>query len=58
MFEGDISQLIQNCFRRVPVRMKVYPGLPHAFWIFPEISTTQVAEKDLLEGVQWLIDQL
>ncbi|QKX62839.1 uncharacterized protein TRUGW13939_10004 [Talaromyces rugulosus] len=42
----------------VPVKVKVYPGLPHAFWIFPDISTTQIAEDDLLEGVKWLVKQI
>jgi acetyl esterase len=43
---------------RVPVKVKIYSGLPHAFWIFPDISTTQIAEDDLLEGVKWLVKQI
>lgn len=41
---------------RVPVRVKIYSGLPHAFWIFPDISATAAAEDDLLEGIKWLIN--
>ncbi|OAA59738.1 alpha/beta hydrolase fold-3 domain protein [Niveomyces insectorum RCEF 264] len=41
----------------VPTRVNVYPGLPHAFWIFPEISATQTAAQDLVRGVRWLLDR-
>ncbi|KAL1893518.1 hypothetical protein Sste5346_006346 [Sporothrix stenoceras] len=40
----------------VPVRVNVYSGVPHAFWIFPEMTKTQVAAKELQSGVQWLLD--
>ncbi|CAK7204029.1 hypothetical protein SEUCBS139899_006780 [Sporothrix eucalyptigena] len=40
----------------VPIRVNVYSGVPHAFWIFPEISKTQVAAKDLISGVKWLLE--
>lgn len=40
----------------VPVRVNVYGGVPHAFWIFPEITKTQVAARDLQDGVQWLLE--
>ncbi|KAJ5669904.1 uncharacterized protein N7477_005267 [Penicillium maclennaniae] len=39
----------------VPVRVNIYPGLPHAFWLFPEISTTEIAARDLVEGMKWLL---
>ncbi len=41
---------------RVPVRTNVYPGVPHAFWLFPEVPLTLVAYNDLIEGVKWLVD--
>ncbi|CAK7233898.1 hypothetical protein SCUCBS95973_008751 [Sporothrix curviconia] len=40
----------------VPIRVNVYAGMPHAFWIFPEISKTHVAAKELLGGVKWLLE--
>ncbi|CAK7213536.1 hypothetical protein SBRCBS47491_001834 [Sporothrix bragantina] len=40
----------------VPIRVNVYAGMPHAFWIFPEISKTQVAAKELTNGVKWLLE--
>lgn len=43
---------------RVAVRVNVYPGLPHVFWIFPEISASQTAWRDLLEGVKWLVGKI
>ncbi|PYI11738.1 hypothetical protein BO78DRAFT_413547 [Aspergillus sclerotiicarbonarius CBS 121057] len=41
----------------VPLRVAVYPGMPHAFWIFPELSTTKAATQDLISGVKWLVSQ-
>lgn len=40
----------------VPIRVNVYSGVPHAFWIFPEIKKTQVAAEELQTGLQWLLD--
>lgn len=56
--EVIVHILIFDSLSRVPVRVNIYSGLPHAFWIFPDISTTQVAENDLLEGVRWLVNQI
>ncbi|PWY94622.1 alpha/beta hydrolase fold-3 domain protein [Aspergillus sclerotioniger CBS 115572] len=44
---------LERC--RVPLRVAVYPGMPHAFWIFPELSTTKAATQDLIDGVRWLL---
>jgi acetyl esterase len=42
----------------VPVRVNVYQGLPHAFWIFPEISTSGQAAQELLDGIDWLLKEI
>ncbi|GCB22916.1 carboxylesterase NlhH [Aspergillus awamori] len=39
----------------IPVRVAVYSGMPHAFWIFPELTTTKTATQDLIDGVRWLM---
>ncbi|RAL03912.1 alpha/beta hydrolase [Aspergillus ibericus CBS 121593] len=39
----------------VPLRVALYPGMPHAFWIFPELSTTKAATQDLISGLRWLL---
>lgn len=41
----------------VPVRVNVYSGVPHAFWIFPELAKTQTALKDMMQGVKWLLEE-
>lgn len=56
-FSVPIYYLLINEFGRIPVRVNVYSGLPHAFWIFPEISTTAVAADHLVEGVKWLLSR-
>jgi len=41
---------------KVPVKMDMYPGLPHAFFVFPLESAKKCA-ADLLRGIQWLAEQ-
>ncbi|GKZ45447.1 hypothetical protein AbraIFM66951_008085 [Aspergillus brasiliensis] len=41
----------------IPVRVAVYSGMPHAFWIFPELTTTKTATQDLVTGVRWLMSE-
>ncbi|RAK87662.1 alpha/beta hydrolase fold-3 domain protein [Aspergillus costaricaensis CBS 115574] len=44
--------------RGTPVRVAVYPGMPHAFWIFPELTTTRTATQDMINGARWLISEV
>ncbi|RDH18589.1 hypothetical protein M747DRAFT_240581, partial [Aspergillus niger ATCC 13496] len=37
------------------MRVAVYSGMPHAFWILPELTTTKTATQDLIDGVRWLM---
>ncbi|KAH6976581.1 Alpha/Beta hydrolase protein, partial [Ilyonectria destructans] len=39
---------------KVPVRVSVYPGLPHGFTLFP-IKTKDESDQDLIQAVKWLI---
>ncbi|OJZ88638.1 hypothetical protein ASPFODRAFT_205751 [Aspergillus luchuensis CBS 106.47] len=43
--------------RSIPLRVAVYPGMPHAFWIFPELTTTKTATQDMINGARWLISE-
>lgn len=38
----------------VVVRLEIYPGLPHAFNLFPQLSASKKNAADLLEGIKWL----
>ncbi len=38
----------------VNVRLEIYPGLPHAFNFFPQLSASKKNAADLLEGIKWL----
>lgn len=42
----------------IPVRVAVYPGMPHAFWIFPELTPTKTATQDMINGARWLISEV
>lgn len=38
----------------VPVRVDVYPGMPHGFMQFP-LKTSQRSDEDLIKAVEWLV---
>jgi acetyl esterase/lipase len=41
----------------IPTKLVVYPGLPHTWWYFySQISTTKQWAKDIVDGVQWLLN--
>lgn len=50
-------QLPLTTLSSIPVRVAVYPGMPHAFWIFPELTTTRTATQDMIHGARWLISE-
>ncbi|KAH6976574.1 Alpha/Beta hydrolase protein [Ilyonectria destructans] len=39
----------------VPVKVNVYPGLPHGFMNFP-LLTARKSDEDLLKAIKWLIE--
>ncbi|KIV78544.1 hypothetical protein PV11_06189 [Exophiala sideris] len=39
----------------VPVKVDVYPGLPHAFGYFPKLTAAKKNADDLIAGIQWLL---
>lgn len=39
----------------VPVKVDVYPGLPHAFGYFPSLQAAGKNAKDLIAGINWLL---
>lgn len=41
-----------------PVRLNVYPGLPHAFaGMYPTIPAAQKYQSDVKEGLTWLLER-
>lgn len=44
-----------NC--SVPVKVDVYPGLPHAFGYFPMLSAAKKNGDDLVAGIDWLLSK-
>ena len=39
--------------------LKVYPGLPHAFWSgFPTLDVSKRFIEETMEGVKWLLEQV
>ncbi|KAH0836954.1 esterase/lipase/thioesterase [Fonsecaea pedrosoi] len=39
----------------VPVKLDVYPGLPHAFGYFPKLTAARKNAEDLIAGIKWLL---
>ena len=41
---------------RTEVKMDIYPGLPHCWWlVYPQISETKKWIEDLVLGIEWLL---
>ncbi|KAJ3549818.1 hypothetical protein NM208_g313 [Fusarium decemcellulare] len=40
----------------VPVKLSVYPGLPHAFMMFPLASSVR-SDEDLTNAIKWMIEE-
>jgi acetyl esterase/lipase len=41
----------------VKTKVKVYPGMPHAFFEYPMLEETKNYVPALTEGVQWVLQQ-
>ncbi|KAM0225759.1 hypothetical protein ACHAQD_000718 [Fusarium lateritium] len=54
----DCSIVLEQVYKDegVPTKLDIYPGLPHAFWaMFPEFEISQKRERDVVEGLKWLL---
>jgi acetyl esterase/lipase len=41
----------------VPVKIDIYPGMPHSFWLFaPELEASKRCMRDIIAGFAWLLD--
>jgi versiconal hemiacetal acetate esterase len=40
----------------VKVKLDVYEGLPHVFWMFPTLSVTKTFIKNLLAGIKFILE--
>jgi versiconal hemiacetal acetate esterase len=40
---------------RVKTKLDDYPGLPHYFWIFPQLETARVFMENLLKGIHFVL---
>lgn len=40
----------------VTTKVDIYPGVPHGFGLFPELSATQKYGQDMLNALRWLIE--
>jgi acetyl esterase/lipase len=40
----------------VKTKLKVYPGLPHGFFlVYPQLEASKQHEKDTIDGIRWLL---
>ncbi|KAK4145923.1 Alpha/Beta hydrolase protein [Dichotomopilus funicola] len=53
----DDGTVIERALTRqgVPCRLRNYEGLPHFFWIYPEIPTGDTFREDTVEGVRFVL---
>ncbi|KAF5025033.1 hypothetical protein F66182_2901 [Fusarium sp. NRRL 66182] len=54
----DCSIVLEQVYKDsgVPTKIDIYPGLPHAFWaMFPDLEISQKRERDVVEGLKWLL---
>ncbi|KAK4244015.1 Alpha/Beta hydrolase protein [Corynascus novoguineensis] len=53
----DDGTVIKRALDRlgVPCRLRNYEGLPHFFWIYPEIATGDTFRADTVEGVRFVL---
>ena len=35
--------------------MDLYPGLPHYFWIFPNLQSSEPFHANVAKGVKWIL---
>ena len=42
----------------VPTKLDFYKGLPHYFWIYPQIPQGQEFVMNLIGGVHWIVGQM
>ncbi|KAF2718594.1 alpha/beta-hydrolase [Polychaeton citri CBS 116435] len=56
--DGAVLYIKELQKANAPVRLDVYPGLPHCWWTtFPKIKATQSWLTKTLDGMQWVLEQ-
>jgi len=38
--------------------MDNYPGLPHYFWLWPQLKSSELFHANVAEGVKWVVSQM
>lgn len=56
----DDGQIMAKALKEngVPVKTDFYEGLPHYFWIFPQVPEGQTFVAQLIGGTKWVLDQM
>ncbi|KAG9531315.1 hypothetical protein KCU93_g2065, partial [Aureobasidium melanogenum] len=56
----DDGIVLAKCLKNagVPTKSDHYDGLPHVFWMFPNLPETKVFMENLLKGVDWVVKQM
>lgn len=39
------------------MKVDVYPGLPHGFFVFPPLQATAKATEELVAGIKYLLNE-
>ncbi|PWY93211.1 alpha/beta-hydrolase [Aspergillus sclerotioniger CBS 115572] len=39
----------------IPNKSDTYPGMPHYFWLFPQLSSSEVFHQTVVEGIKWVL---
>jgi hypothetical protein len=49
--------MILMMFLRITTTLKVYPGLPHAFYVYPELKTSREYLQTMVDWIEENFDQ-
>jgi versiconal hemiacetal acetate esterase len=39
----------------VLTKIDIYPGLPHIFWVFPQLASSPIFLKNMIEGAKFIL---
>ncbi|KAF4311718.1 Alpha/beta hydrolase fold-3 [Botryosphaeria dothidea] len=56
----DDSTILKHVLDKhdIPNKTDNYPGLPHYFWLWPQLKSSELFHTRVAEGVKWVVSQM